>query len=120
VPLLLFLDMVRLAWATVSVCLKRTAVLPGDWYLPVIQNLGHAYVAWYSPMRIYYTRPQLERLHRYLLHPSAWNLLSKTAPCKAARSPSGYAGSPGRDSVDLPSLPDLRISTHQLLDPKAR
>jgi hypothetical protein len=44
------------------------------WKIPVIRKDGHAFITWPTSFQIMFSRPQLERLHRHSVHPSATKL----------------------------------------------
>lgn len=49
--------------------------LKESWMASLVRKLGHEYYTWSAKaMNTFYTRNQLERLHRHMLHPSARKL----------------------------------------------
>ena len=53
------------------------------WKTPVARKYGHVYYCWESIFSTFLSKPQLERLHKHLLHPSTtklYELLSRSGP----------------------------------------
>lgn len=54
-----------------------------NWRMPVTRHSGHAYLKWEPILSALYTRSELIRLHKHLLHPSVrklYNLLRRASP----------------------------------------
>lgn len=53
------------------------------WKTPTVRKLGHIYLEWSASFKAFLSKPQLDRLHRHLMHPSTiklYELLSRAAP----------------------------------------
>jgi hypothetical protein len=76
VPLLLGLDFLdRFSLNALSVQ-NRICCVKDNWILPITRKHGHLYLCWAPTFSPYYTRSQLDRLHRHFFHPSAGKLLN--------------------------------------------
>jgi hypothetical protein len=74
IPLLIGLDTLdKHGLQFLSVSNKLQSVKAG-WVLPVVRKRGHAYIIWSNEFATMFSRPQLERLHRHFVHPSASKL----------------------------------------------
>ena len=83
IPFLIGLDTLdKYSLQVLSVHNQLECVREG-WKVPLERKFGHIYWDWNSNFCTYFSRPQLERLHRHLLHPSTrklYNLLTRAKP----------------------------------------
>ena len=83
IPFLIGLDILeKYSLQVLSVHNELECVKEG-WRTPVKRKFGLIYWEWSNEIGIHFTRPQLEQLHRHLLHPSTrklYNLLRRAKP----------------------------------------
>ena len=83
IPFLIGLDILdKYSLQLLSVHNELECVREG-WRTPVTRKFGLIYWEWSNEIGIHFTTPQLERLHRHLLHPSTrklYNLLRRAKP----------------------------------------
>ena len=83
IPFLIGLDILEKYSLQVLSVLNELECVREGWRTPVKRKFGLIYWEWSNEIGIHFTRPQLERLHRHLLHPSTrklYNLLRRAKP----------------------------------------
>ena len=83
IPLLIGLDVLDKYSLQVLSVLNELECVRENWRLPVHRKHGLIYWEWSDNMKTFFSRPQLIRLHRHLLHPSTrklYNLLKRAKP----------------------------------------
>jgi hypothetical protein len=76
------MDKHRLQFLNVSDELEHSPASGKGWKIPVTRKHGHGYLVW-SSSAVHYTRPQLQKLHQQLYHPSTsklMNVLKRASP----------------------------------------
>ena len=89
IPLLIRLDVMDRYALQPLVIANALESVKEKWKIPLKRKFGHLYTCWTPTMfQTFYTRPQLERLHKHLLHPSARKLYELLRKSNTKKLPS--------------------------------
>jgi len=76
VPFLIGLDVLDHFGLTLNSVENSIQCPSGEWEMPVVQKLGHAYIEWGTEKKVMFTKSELLRLHRGFQHPADNKLLN--------------------------------------------
>lgn len=83
IPLLIGIDILDLYSLQLLSVTNELQCVTGNWKITVVRFKGHIYLQWAPILTNMFTRQQLSRLHRHMLHPSVqilYNLLRRANP----------------------------------------
>jgi hypothetical protein len=70
VPFLIGIDTLKLFEMIVDTVEKELRAPKAGWSVPIIRKFGHVYLEWKATDKIMFTRHELQKMHRNMIHPS--------------------------------------------------